>query len=120
MVGPEQMARYRERKAIWDEKTKPTRDQIAALLEPEKQRQIKDLVEKYPVEIQAVIAKPAAERNPFEWQMYAKAKPYLIIDDATAARALKGPNKPKYEALVAPLNPFPKLDPAHPPPAIRM
>ena len=120
MVGPEEMARYRARKAIWDEKTKPTRDLIVALLEPEKQKQIKDLVDKYPAEIQAIIAKAAADRNPFEWQMYAKAKPYLIIDDATAARALKGQNKAKYEALLAQLKPFADLDPGDPPIGIGM
>ncbi len=120
MVGPEEMARYRARKALWNEKTKPVRDQIAALLEPEKQKQIKELVDKYPAEIQSIIAKPAADRNPFEWQMYAKAKPYLIIDDSTAGRALKGQNKAKYEALLAQLKPFADLDPGDPPIGIGM
>src|SRR6266852_1100491 len=37
MVGPDEMARYQARKAVWEEKTKPIRNQIAALLEPAKQ-----------------------------------------------------------------------------------
>ncbi len=96
MIGPEQMAQYRARKAAWEEKTKPVRDQIAALLEPKKQSILKEFVDKYPQEIQDVIAKPAAERNPFEWQMYYKAKPYLSIDDKTLLPALKGEDKKKY------------------------
>ena len=36
--------------------------------------------DKYPPEIQAMILKPAAQRTPYEWQMYAKAKPYLEIE----------------------------------------
>ena len=84
------MAQYQARKAVWEEKTKPIRDQIAALLEPEEAEHPEGVLDKYPPEIQAVIAKPPAERNPFEWQMYSKAKPYLTIDDEAAAKALKG------------------------------
>jgi hypothetical protein len=120
MAGPDEMARYRARKAVWDEKTKPIRDQIAALLEPKKQAIIKEFVDKYPPEIQAIIAKPAAERNPYEWQMYAKAKPYLSVEDDMAAKALKGDDKTKYQALVAQLKQFADLDPGDPPIGIGM
>jgi hypothetical protein len=120
MIGPEQMAQYRQRKAAWEEKTKPVRDQIAALLEPKRRSILKDFVDKYPQEIQDVIAKAPAERNPFEWQMYYKAKPYLNIDDKTAAAALKGEDKKKYELLAAELNKFADLDPGDPPLGIGM
>lgn len=120
MAGPDEMARYRARKAVWEEKTKPVRDQVAALLEPKKQAIIKEFVDKYPPEIQAIIAKPAAERNPYEWQMYAKAKPYLSVDDDTAAKALKGDDKTKYQALMAELKKFSDLDPGDPPIGIGM
>ena len=56
------------------------------MLAPGKQKLLKDFVDKYPPEIQAAIAKPAAERNPYEWQMYYKAKPYLEIDDEAARK----------------------------------
>ncbi len=120
MAGPDEMARYRARKAVWEEKTKPVRDQIGALLEPKKQAIIKEFVDKYPPEIQAIIAKPAADRNPYEWQMYAKAKPYLSVDDETAAKALKGDDKTKYQALMAELKKFADLDPGNPPIGIGM
>ena len=68
---------------------------------PRKQKILKDFVDKYPPEIQAAIAKPAAERNPYEWQMYYKAKPYLEIDDEAAMKTLKGDDKNKYVALKA-------------------
>src|SRR5437868_6834197 len=99
----EWMEQYRAKKAIWEQQTKPVRDQIAALLDPVKQSTIKDFVEKYPPEIQAVIAKPAAERNPFEWQMFYKLKPYLSVDDDTAAKSLKGAAKTKYQTLATEL-----------------
>jgi hypothetical protein len=116
----EWMEQYRAKKAIWEQQTKPVRDQIAALLEPVKQSTIKDFVEKYPPEIQAVIAKPAAERNPFEWQMYYKLKPYLAVDDDTAAKSLKGPAKAKYQTLAAELKKFSSLDPGAEPLGIGM
>ncbi|HZT36647.1 MAG TPA: DUF1549 and DUF1553 domain-containing protein [Bryobacteraceae bacterium] len=120
MAGPEEAARYRAQKAVWQEKTKPIRDQIAALLEPKKQAMIKEFVDKYPPEIQAIIAKPPAERNPYEWQMYAKAKPYLSVDDDAAAKTLQGDAKVKYRQLVAELKQFADLDPGDPPVGIGM
>ena len=106
--------------AIWEEKTKPVRAEIAALLAPRKQEILKEFVDKYPPEIQAILAKPATERNPYEWQMFHKAKPYLEIDDATAAKSLKGPDKDKYKSLVARLKEFESIYPGETPLGIGM
>jgi len=111
ILPPEEAARHQAKEALWEDQTKAIRDQIAALLEPQKQKLVKEFVDKYPAEIQAVIAKPAAERNPFEWQMYAKAKPYLSIDDNTASRALRREDRKKYDALVTELKQFSSIDP---------
>ena len=120
METPEQSRQYRARKAAWDAQTKDIRDQIAALLDPEKQKIVKEFVDKYPPEIQSVIAKPAAERTPYEWQMFYKAKPYLEIDDETAGRSLKGESKTRYRALLAELKQFAPLDPGPEPLGIGM
>ncbi len=114
LSSAEETKRYQARKTVWEEKTLPLRGQIAALLDPAKAKIQKDLFDKYPPEIQAAIAKPAAERNPFEWQMYAKAKPYMEIDDDQAAKTLKGENKNKFEALKVEMKPFAALDPGEP------
>jgi hypothetical protein len=120
MESTEWVRQYRAKKAIWEEQTKAVRDQIAALVEPEKQKILKEFVDKYPPEIQAIIAKPGAERTPFEWQMYAKAKPYLEIDDETAGKALKGEKKARHAALVAELKKYASLDPGPEPIGIGM
>lgn len=120
MISPEEMNRYRARKAAWEEKTKPIHDRIAALLEPKRQEMYKDLYDKYPPEIQDAIRKPAAERNPFEWQMFYKAKPYLVFDDETVGKSLKGEARKNYTALVAELKQFADLDPGEPPIGIGM
>jgi len=111
---PAEIKSYQARKAVWDEKTAPVRKEIAVLLDPAKAKIQKEFFDKYPPEIQAAIVKPAAERNAFEWQMYAKAKPYMEIDDEQASKSLKGEAKKKFGALTAELNQFSALNPGEP------
>ncbi len=120
MIAPQEMADYRAKKEVWNFKTKPIRDQIASLIDEPRAKLLKEFVDKYPAEIQAVIAKPAAERTPFDWQMYAKAKPYLVIDDDAASKQLKGEKKTKYASLLHDLAQYAGLDPGEPPIGIGM
>ncbi len=120
MISAVELQSFRERKAVWEEKTKSIRDQMAALLKPIKASIVKEYVDKYPPEIQAVISKPAAERTPYEWQMFYKAKPYLEIDDDTASKSLKGEARKKYAELTMALKPFSSLDPGEAPIGIGM
>lgn len=120
MSAPEEEKRFQARKGVWDEKTAPIRTQMAALLGPAKARIQKELFDKYPPEIQAAIVKPAAERNPFEWQMYAKAKPYMEVDEDQAAKTLKGEPKKQFDALTLELKQFASLDPGEAPLGIGM
>ena len=120
MIAPTEMQQWRERKAAWETQSKPVRDRIAKLIDPEKAKILKEFVDKYPLEIQEIISKPAAERNPYEWQMFYKAKPYLTIDDDTASKALRGDAKKQYQALVAELKQFASLDPGEAPMGIGM
>ncbi|MBI1895353.1 MAG: DUF1553 domain-containing protein [Acidobacteria bacterium] len=120
-LWPAEKARaHREALAVWEEKTKPIREEMAALLEPHKQKVLKEFVDKYPAEIQAILSKSPAERNPYEWQMYYKAKPYLVVDDNDAARRLKGEQKQRYEALKADLKKFDDINPGEAPMGIGM
>jgi hypothetical protein len=120
MVSPAEMQQWRDRKAAWEQKAKPVLDRIAQLLAPEKAKILKEFVDKYPQEIQDIIAKPAAERNPYEWQMFYKAKPYLTIDDDTASKTLRGEKKKQYEAMLAELKQYAALDPGDAPLGVGM
>ncbi|HEY1337429.1 MAG TPA: DUF1549 and DUF1553 domain-containing protein [Bryobacteraceae bacterium] len=120
MLGGAELQTWRERKAVWKEKTGAVRQQIAALLAPVKEGNRKEYFEKYPPEIQAMILKPAAERTAYEWQMFAKAKPYLDMPDADAAKQLKADGKSRYEALRAELAKFKDIDPGELPEGIGM
>ncbi|MDQ6677107.1 MAG: DUF1549 and DUF1553 domain-containing protein [Acidobacteriota bacterium] len=114
MVPREESRQYEAKKRAWEASTASIREQITTLIAPQKAKILKDFVDKYPPEIQAAIAKAPAERNPFEWQMYAKAKPYLEIDDDQAGKALKGDDRKKYAALMAELKQYSGLDPGEP------
>lgn len=118
--SPVRVAEHQKRLAAWEEQTKGVREQIAGLLEPQKQSLIKDLYDKYPPEIQAAISKAPAERNPYEWQMYYKAKPYLQFDDETAAKKLRGDDRTKYSLLRAELSKYDALNPGELPLGIGM
>ncbi len=108
---PEVVRKHREQMAVWEEKTRPLREQMSAMEEPKRKELYDDVFNKYPPEIQAAINKPAAERTPIEWQMYYKAKPYLEFDSETVGKSLKGEQKKKWEALKAELGKFSNLRP---------
>jgi len=120
LISPQEQETWKAKMAVWEEKTKDVRAQIAALLAPVREKQYKEIFDKYPEEIQAAIVKPAGERNPFEWQMYYKAKPYLAFDDESSAKLLKGEPKAKYSELKAELEKFKSLYPGEMPIGIGM
>src|SRR5450432_4184795 len=120
MLTPGQLAGFERKKAQWEEATSETRAQIAALIQPERDKLAKEYFDKYPPEIQAMILKPAAERNPYEWQMFAKAKPYLEFSDDDAAKPLKGEARTKYALLKTELAKFHDMDPGPLPEGIGM
>jgi hypothetical protein len=111
MITGEALAQYRQKRAAWEEQTAGIRAQMAALADPVRQAAAKEYFDKYPPEIQAMIKKPAGERTPYEWQMYAKAKPYLEMGGEDGAPPLKGEAKQKYEALKAQLRAFDSVNP---------
>ena len=120
MIPADRVAEYRQRKEAWETRTAPVRAKMTAMLAGVKQRNIQDYFDKYPPEIQAMITKPAAARNPYETQMWAKAQPYLEMSDEEAARSLKGEQKKSYEALRAELNQFKDSDPGELPEGMGM
>jgi len=120
LITEKETAEYKAKLAAWEEKTKDVRTEIAALLAPVKEKQYKELFDKYPAEIQDAITKKPAERNPFEWQMYYKAKPYLVFDDESSAKMLKGEAKAKYATLKSELDKFASLHPGEMPLGIGM
>ncbi len=120
MVSPAEVAAWKAKRAVWEEKTKDIRAQMDALLAPKKAALAKENFDKFPPEIQAAVTKDPAARTPYEWQMYAKAKPYFEFDDETTAKSLKGADRDKYKELTAQLAAFSSIDPGPLPVGIGM
>src|SRR5262245_16948025 len=78
MLSPEELTAFREKQAKWEEATAEVRTKIAALIDPARKKIAGEYIDKYPPEIQAILAKPAAERTPYEGMMFAQAKPYIL------------------------------------------
>ena len=118
LTSEQEFKRYRERLALWDEKTRDIREQMEAIEAPKRRAIEHDLFEKYPAEIQLAFNKQETERTPFERQMAWKARQYLNPKshdyvanlDAVVAR-IKGDEKKRWEALKAELNTFAHLHP---------
>ena len=118
MVSAAETARYRERLALWEEKTRVIREEMESIEAPHRQAIVKDYFDKYPDEIRAILNKPEAERNPFERQMAWKAKQYLdpkshefIADTAAVIGKLKGDVKARWQELKKQMEEFADLHP---------
>jgi hypothetical protein len=90
---------YDAKYAVWDEKTKDVRDQMAQLAQPMLKSMSKENFDKFPPEIQDSITTPADKRTPIQWQMYYKAKPQVEFTVEEAGKKLKGDAKKAWTSL---------------------
>jgi hypothetical protein len=115
-----EVKRYREKLAIWEEKTRAIREQMEEIEAPKRKALEEDYFEKYPSEIRAILNKPEGERNPFERQMAWKAKQYLdpksheyVGDTEAVLGKLKGEEKRRWQELKAELDRYANLHPGN-------
>jgi hypothetical protein len=120
LVPSGEVNRYREKLAVWEQKTHAIREEMNTIEEPKRKAIIKEYVDKYPEEIQAALNKPESDRSPFEALMVAKAKLYLdpespqyLAPTKAVVAKLKGEEKKRWEALKAELDGFSDLRPAN-------
>ena len=118
LVSEREANDYRNRLALWEEKTRDVRAQMETIEAPRRRAIEHDLFEKYPEEIQAAFNKPETDRNPFERQMAWKVKQYLdpkshdyVANLEAVVARLKGDEKKRWEALKAELDTFAHLHP---------
>lgn len=108
---PEKYEAWKLQNAVWEEKTKHIREEIAAVLKPAHDAFHKDRMSRFPEEIQAVFDMKPEERNPYQWQMFLKAKPQVTFTEAELARRLKGEAKERYAELSKQLAAFDDIKP---------
>jgi hypothetical protein len=112
LVGSEERRQYQERRAVWEDKTKETRAEMAKLAETPLQNLYKESFDKFPEEIQDAITCNSEKRTPIQWQMYYKAKPQLEHSVDEAAKQLKGDQAARWRDLNAELAKFDSIKPA--------
>jgi mono/diheme cytochrome c family protein len=108
VASPEQRKSYDKKYSAWAAKTAHIREKIAHIEDPIRARSEKEAVKKFPPETQALIARPAAERTPYEQQIVDLAwrqVSYEYQDKRFDAR-VKEPAKSHRNTLLAELNKF--------------
>jgi len=110
LSDPEARSKYDQQYADWDAKTKDIRDKMARIMAPILEDRKKHSATVMTDEVQAVIAKPEAERTPLEQQVYHIAETrFGGLGDPV--RALKGDQAKRYAELKAQLASFESLKP---------
>ena len=109
----EQTADYERRLASWKEKTRAIRGRMAAIIEPKRKEILKDRFDRYYPEIRAQLAKPPAEQNPYERQMYAKYQWQMefLVRESSVMPQLDEEPREAYKALKEQLAQFAHLHP---------
>src|SRR5262245_31740173 len=114
LKDPAERRKYEEQKALWEEKTKSIRAEMAEILEPLRISKAKGGSNTFEDEVQEAIFMDAAKRNPWQQMMYHTAKPRVAFDeepDARTLRGLKGDNGKRYTELKKQLAEFDSLRP---------
>ena len=117
--GPKR-SQYEQQKAVWEQNTKPIRDEMEKLAQKPMTAMYKDAFEKFPPEIQDAVNTSPEKRTPIQWQMYYKAKPQLEHNVEDAARRLRGEARTRWNELSAELKKFDEIKPPQMPVAQAM
>ncbi|MDX2149276.1 MAG: DUF1549 and DUF1553 domain-containing protein [Bryobacteraceae bacterium] len=107
----ERQEQWKQRNAEWEQNTKELRAEIDALLKPAHDAFYEERFSRFPEEIQAVIQMRAQDRNPYQWQMFYKAKPQVTFTEREVAGKLKGEARARFQELKAKLAAFDHLKP---------
>jgi hypothetical protein len=111
LANSARQAEHKAKLAVWEAKTAHIRTQIDALIQPRYKARYEERLSRFPEEIQAVINMPADKRNPYEWQMYQKAKAQVTFSEEEIAGLLRGAEKAKYAELKKQLAAFDNIKP---------
>lgn len=115
LASAAEKADYDRRRALWEEKTKDLREQIARLEAPVLKSIYEENFSKYPPEIQEAVQMSPEQRGPMHWLMYYKAS-WLLDSNADedgngVGKRLKGDARKQWDALRAQLATFDDIKP---------
>jgi hypothetical protein len=111
-AGAEEKRRYAEQLAVWESATRGIRDEIEALLAPERDAALKDSLLKFEPDIRQAVETPPARRSAMDQQLCTQAMKYVTPKLRDLPKSLKGDQKARYESLSSRLAEFDHLKPA--------
>ncbi|MEX2263260.1 MAG: DUF1549 and DUF1553 domain-containing protein [Bryobacteraceae bacterium] len=121
LLAPDALrAEYDRQRTVWEARTERIRGEMDDLVKPVMAARFKESLDKFPPEIQEAVNLDPAKRNPFQWQMYHKAKPQLDLSVEAAAKTLKGDEARRWKELSIELAQFDPIKPAELPVAQAM
>ena len=115
LKDPAQRAKYDEQRAVWEEKTKDIRAEMAKILEPLRVAKATTGAHTFEAPVQEAIYMDPAKRDPMQAMMAHTAGPRVGFDeepDARTLRTLKGDAGKRYAELKKQLAEFDSLKPA--------
>jgi len=115
LKDPAQRQKYDAQKAIYDEKTKDIRAEMAKILEPLRASKAISGANTFEPEVKQAIFMDPAKRDPLQAMMAHTAEPRVSFDeepDARTLRGLKGDSGKRYAELKKQLAEFDSLKPA--------
>jgi hypothetical protein len=111
LATPQQRAEYERKLAVWEEKTKDLREQIAAIEKPFFDKQAEGAIDKFPLDMRAVMHKPADQRTVYEEQIYQLGYRQVAEKTEKLDLKLKPAEKDRYDALRKKLAEFEAIKP---------
>ncbi len=115
LATPAEKTAHAAKQAAWETAAKPLRDEIEALIAPERDRLVKRAYEKFTDDLQAILDKPFASRTPHERVLAVLCERQLDyeIERYEPQKSLKTPEaKKRYAELQAELKKFDAVKPA--------
>jgi hypothetical protein len=117
-ASPDTLAAWQSRQQAWEDATACLRNLIRFTEAPYRETARRDAISKFPPEIQAILAKPEADRSPEERPLGALAWRQITYEWNHLDSRIKGADKEKLNALRKDLAAFDHLKPAPLPPAM--
>jgi uncharacterized protein DUF1553/uncharacterized protein DUF1549 len=115
LVKAAEQSQYQHKRAIWEEKTKDLREQMAKLEEPVAKAIYQESFDKYPAEIQQAITMAPEKRDSMQWLMYYRASWLLNSnmdeDGIGIGQKLKGEPRKQWDELRKQLSAFDSIKP---------
>ncbi|MCI0638061.1 MAG: PSD1 and planctomycete cytochrome C domain-containing protein [Gemmataceae bacterium] len=111
LATAKQRAEYEERLKAWEEKTAAVRAKIAAFEANERVKAAEQATIKFPPDIQVMMRKPEAKRDPLEKQLAGLAYRQVTYEFDHIDKYFKDPQKKEYQALKKELAAFDSIKP---------